>query len=55
MHKLTNIKRLTHNPYTLTNKILLDTLTEDPMVARQGALPVWLPQGIKPYLLCTQN
>ena len=34
MHKLTNVKRLTHNPYnTLANKILLYTLTEDPVVA----------------------
>ena len=48
--------------YTLANKILIyivaDTiykLTEDPVVTGQGALLVWLPQSIKPYLLWTQN
>lgn len=52
MHKLTNVKILTHNPYnTLANKIIIYTLTEDLVVAGQGALPVRLPQGIKPDLL----
>ena len=54
MHKLTNVKRLTHNPYnTLANKILIYTLTENLVVIGQGALPVRLPHGIKSYLLCT--
>ena len=56
IHKLTNVKKLTYNPHnTLANKILIYALTEDPVVAGQGALPIKLPQGIKPYLLCTQN
>ena len=56
IHKLTNVKRLTYNPNnTHANKISIYTLTEDPMVIGQGALPVRLPQDIKSYLLCTQN